>query len=58
MLDLLKDTQNSPSHLVQCCAKAGKVMQGSGGQEWISEIATDIEQGDRGCKSQYFCDWL
>ena len=56
MLDLLKDTQNSPSHLVQCCAKAGKVMQGSGGQEWISEIATDIEQGDRGCKSQYFCD--
>ena len=33
MLDLLKDTQNSPSPLVQYCAKLGKTMPGSGGQE-------------------------
>ena len=27
MLDLLKDTQNSPSPLVQCFTKSGKVCQ-------------------------------
>ena len=33
MLELLKDTQNFPSSLVQSCAKSGKAMPGSGGQE-------------------------
>ena len=30
MLDLLRDTKNPPSVLIQCCAKSGKVMPGSG----------------------------
>ena len=29
MLDLLKDTQNFPSPLVQCCAKFEKAMPGN-----------------------------
>ena len=33
MLDLPKDTQNSPSTLVQCCAKPEKAIPGTGGQE-------------------------
>ena len=33
MLDLLKDTQNSPSALVQFRTKSEKAMPGSGGQE-------------------------
>ena len=43
MLGLFKDTQNSPSPLVHCCAKSGKVIPGSGGQEWLSKLATNIE---------------
>ena len=43
MLDLVKDTQNSSSFLVQCCAKPGKAMPGSGGQESASKRATNIE---------------
>ena len=57
MLDLFKDIKNSPSPPVQCCAKSGKVMTGSGSQEWPSKLATNIEEGDKGCKSHYFCDW-
>ena len=43
MSELLKDTHNSPSALVQCCTKFGKVMPGNGGQEWPSKFATNIE---------------
>ena len=43
LLDLLKNTQNSPLHLVQYYAKSGKAMPGSGGQEWLSKFATNIE---------------
>ena len=64
MLDLLKDTQNPPFPLVQYFAKAEKPMPGIGGQEWSNKHATKLKlgggggQGGRGCKSQYFCDWL
>ena len=30
---MLKDTRNSPSLLVQCCTKSGKVVPGKDGQE-------------------------
>ena len=48
MLDLLKDTQNSPSlppphTLVQCSAKSGKTIPGSGGQEWPSKFPINIK---------------
>ena len=42
-LDFLKDTQNSPYPLVRCCAKFGKAVSDSGGQEWPSKPATNIE---------------
>ena len=31
-----------------------KTMAGSGAQEWPSQLATNIEQGGKGCKSHYF----
>lgn len=43
MLDLRKNTQNSPSALVQCCAKSRKAIAGGGGQEYPSNFATNIE---------------
>ena len=49
MLNLLKDTQNSPSlppplyTLGQCCAKSGKTIPGSGGQEWPSKFPINIK---------------
>ena len=43
LLDLLKDSQNFLSPLVQCYAKSGKAMPGSGVQEWPSNFATNIE---------------
>ena len=43
MLDLLKDTQNSHSCLVQCCLKSGKGIPGNDDQEWPSKLETTIE---------------
>ena len=34
MLDLLKDTRNSPLPLVQRCAKSGKTIPNRGGLKW------------------------
>ena len=42
MLDLLKDAQNLSCPLFQCCAKSGKTMPGSGGQEWPSNIPIEF----------------
>ena len=42
MFDLLKDTQNSPCPLVQCCEKSGEAAAGSGGQELARKLATNI----------------
>ena len=43
LLDLLKNIQNSPLHLVQYYAKSGKAMPGSGGQEWLNKFSTNNE---------------
>ena len=43
LLDLLKNIQNSPLHLVQYYAKSGKAMPGSGGQEWLNKFPTNNE---------------
>ena len=43
LLDLLKNIQNSPLHLVQYYAKSGKTMPGSGGQKWLNKFPTNIE---------------
>ena len=40
MFESFKDTQHSPSPLVLCCAKSGKAVPGSGGQEWTSKLET------------------
>lgn len=32
MFELVKDSQNSPLPLVQCCSKSEKAMPGGGGQ--------------------------
>ena len=58
MFELLKDTQDPPSPLVQCCAKSGTAIPGSGYQEYARKLAINIEQGGRECKSNNFCDWL
>ena len=54
MLDLLKDTQISPSPPVQCCAKSRKTMLCSGGQEWPSKLATNIEEETEGASLTIF----
>ena len=56
MLDLAKDTQNSVSFLVQCLAKSGKAVPGSGSQERTNKLATNIEYDGRGCEFPNFCD--
>ena len=48
MLNLLKDTQNLPSPLVQCFAKPGKAMSARGSHEWLSTLATNTEHWAEG----------
>ena len=43
MFELFKDTQKSSLTLVQCCAESGKATAGTGGQEWESTLAANIE---------------
>ena len=43
MLDFHKGTQGSPSSQIQFCTKSEEAIPGSGGQEWPSKLATNIE---------------
>ena len=52
------DIQNPDVPLVQCCVKSGKTISDIGGQEWPTQLATNIELVGRGCQFHYFCDWL